>query len=102
MIPIHLKDGVRLRGMTPQALLVVTIAAPIWEEYGVETLVITSGTDGKHSTGSYHHTGDGIDLRSRDIDDLVLPEIVQALQKALGTSYDVIQETTHIHVEYEG
>lgn len=101
MIPIRVKSGVRLRGLSPQAFFIITVAAPIWEKHGAGELWITSGSDGVHSNNSYHHCGDGVDLRSRN-----LPndpnEAANELRSSLGDGYDVVVEKTHIHVEYEG
>jgi hypothetical protein len=102
MIPIRLKRGVRLRGMCPQILLVPQIAVSIWEKYGAPELWITSGTDGRHSRGSYHHAGTAVDLRSRNLPPENIGFVVDALRGALGDDFDVVRETTHIHVEYEG
>ncbi len=106
MIPIRIKAGVRLRGLSPQALLVIQVAAPIWESVGAPELWITSGTDGRHSRNSYHHCGDGLDLRTRNLpggyQGAAAQEATTKLQGSLGAEYDVVLEANHIHVEYEG
>ena len=94
---MEIKRGVRARGMSPEILLAIVIAEGIWESLGSE-LVITSLTDGRHGVGSYHHTGDAVDLRlprSR------APEAANKLSHKLGEGYDVVLEGNHIHVEYD-
>lgn len=95
---VSIKPGVRVRGLSNEILLAVLIAESIYRE-SEPSMTITSFTDGKHSVGSLHHTGDAVDLR------LPLPatreQIVSRLKSALGADYDVILEATHIHVEYD-
>lgn len=106
MIPIRIKQGVRMRGMSPQVLLVIQVAAPLWEKHGAPELWITSGTDGRHSRNSLHHCGSGIDFRTRNLPGSYQGPAAQTLhgelQGCLGAEYDVVLEATHIHVEYEG
>ena len=101
MIPIKLKPGVRLRGMSVQALFIIIAAGPVWEMHGAPALIITSVTDGRHSDGSYHHSGDGVDLRTRNLPGEIELAAID-LRDALGADFDVVVERTHIHVEYEG
>ena len=99
---IRLKHNVRARGIAPEALLIVQIAAPIWLDEGADECVVTSITDGDHSTGSKHHTGEAIDLRTKNLpDQTAIRSAAERLQTALGDSYDVVTESTHCHVEYD-
>lgn len=95
---LTIKDGVRVRGMSNEILLAVIIAQSIYSETE-NVMTITSGTDGRHSVGSMHHSGDAVDLR------LPMPltrtQIVEKLCAALGDEYDVILEADHIHIEYD-
>jgi hypothetical protein len=95
---VSIKQGVRVKGLSNEILLAVLIAQSIYTETE-HSLVITSVTDGRHSAGSLHYTGDAIDLRlptpsTRD-------QIVSQLRTALGDSYDVLLEADHIHIEYD-
>jgi hypothetical protein len=95
---VSIKQGVRVKGLSNEILLAVLIAQSVYAETE-HSLVITSVTDGKHSVGSLHYTGDAIDLRlpapsTRD-------QIVSQLRTALGDSYDVLLEVDHIHIEYD-
>jgi len=60
-----------------------------------EDLFITSKRDGNHGEGSCHPEGDALDFRK--------PHTlrVSAIRDLLGADYDVIEHSTHIHVEYD-
>lgn len=69
---------------------------------GMETgPIITSGIDGKHSQNSLHYVGRAFDFRTRSIHPDTLKNIVQELKARLGPDYDVIDEGTHLHVEWD-
>lgn len=77
------------------------IASAIYGSLGVP-FVVTSGTDGRHSAGSLHYSGNAMDLRRRDLDAAgKTSQAVAALKSQLGSDYDVILESDHIHVEYD-
>lgn len=61
--------------------------------------VVTSTFEGTHSVGSLHYAHKAIDFR------LPPPKnraaVVSALKAQLGSGYDVVLESTHIHVEYD-
>ena len=75
--------------------------------YGVETVyrgfdvpcVVTSGTDGVHGKESKHYTGEALDFRIRDLKPEHRDTLVQSCQKILGQGFDIILESTHLHVE---
>ena len=84
-------------------------AENIWEQYIGVQLTITSGRDGIHSAGSMHYYGYAVDLRTWDtegeqIGDDLRHRIAKALRIVLAefsAYYDVIEHSTHIHVEYD-
>jgi len=94
------KTGISVRGIRPEILAARMVAAHIWKRYGQE-LVITSGSEGKHSKGSSHYRGEAEDYRTRYFDPLSVQGIADELQDALGDEYQVIVETTHIHVQWK-
>lgn len=67
MIPLRLKSGVRVRVLTPQIVLAIGIALPLWEEHGAPELVITSCNEGKHRRNSEHWMGYAVDLRTNTL-----------------------------------
>lgn len=74
-------------------------------------VVITSGVDGVHSRESFHYEKNGSnawDIRVRNIKASSLRErkAIQAqwardIEDALGCDFDVVNEGTHIHIEYD-
>lgn len=94
---MRIKPGVRVRGLKPEAVIALMVAKGVYESHGYEA-VLTSGTDGKHSSGSFHYTGEAIDLRLPPADhELIRDELAERL----GESFDVILEADHIHVEHD-
>lgn len=95
---VRIKDGVRVKGLSNEILLAIIIAQTIYSDTERD-MTITSLTDGDHMAGSLHHCGDAFDLR--------LPVnsahtvMCSRLRDALGSSYDVVLEKDHIHVEYD-
>lgn len=69
------------------------------EMTGVE-MVITAVLDGKHMEGSKHYTGNAFDMRRWYIGKRV-KEFISALKTSLGPDYDVVNEATHVHIEYD-
>ncbi|MFH1897405.1 MAG: hypothetical protein ABH886_04090 [Candidatus Desantisbacteria bacterium] len=63
--------------------------------------VVTYTTNGTHSPGSKHYTGNAIDLRTRDLATYQSEEIVRTLKNNLSRDYDIIFESDHIHIEYD-
>jgi hypothetical protein len=57
-------------------------------------VVITSKRDGSHGVGSFHPHGRAFDVRLADVD-------VAKWQSFLGNNYQIIEEKTHFHVEYD-
>lgn len=77
------------------------IASAIYASLGVP-FVVTSGTEGRHSANSLHYGGNAMDLRRRDLDSAgKTSQAVSALKSQLGSNYDVVLESDHIHVEYD-
>lgn len=63
--------------------------------------IITSGIDGKHMQNSKHYTGHAFDFRTKYINLDTLKSIVAELKARLGPDFDVIDEGTHLHVEWD-
>ena len=96
---IQIKKGVRIRAMAPAVVLAIQVAAGVYHEYGLETMVVTSICEGHHKRGSAHYTGNAFDLR---IWGMGKPEqVTRDIGEDLGDEFDVILEKDHIHVEYD-
>lgn len=96
-----------MRGLRPEILIAWIVANDLCREYGLECY-LTSGTEGQHGPGSFHPVGLAIDLRSKDFKPGELDVFVVKLKLALGGNvdntkgeFDVIKESTHLHVEYD-
>ena len=99
---MYIKQGVKIDLLTPQALLALMVAKDVYEKDHQVELVLTSGNDGSHSSGSLHYGGNAIDIRIWNLPDSVTPEEVRdQIAERLGENYDVVLESTHIHIEYD-
>ena len=97
---MKLKEGVTIQGISNEMLFALQAIAPIIETYGVQ-FVITSCTDGEHSAKSLHYHGRAIDIRTRDFDPADIAVVALSMRRALGAEFDVVVESTHIHVEFD-
>lgn len=98
---MKIKAGVRIIGLKPEMIICMMIIEPIMEAYEQE-LVITSGTEGRHSAKSRHYLGYGLDIRCRDIPASQIPEAVIDMQESLGAEFFVLYEGNHIHIQFNG
>ncbi len=95
---MRIKHSVRVRGMRETALVAMFAAAEVYRLYG-EDFVLTSATDGNHMPGSFHHTGDAIDIR---LPANAAPDMIAGvIRDRLPDEYQVIVEDDHIHIEYD-
>jgi hypothetical protein len=76
------------------------IIAGIWKRHGY-TLTVTSGYDGSHSAQSLHYVGLAEDYRTNDVKASDLAAMITEVRAALGSFYDVVNEATHLHVEFD-
>lgn len=95
-----LKKGVKIHGIGSEMMLGLIIANDIYKEFGYE-MVVTSVVDGNHSKTSLHYTGNGTDLRTRNLKPTDREPIRQKIDDATGPDFDVILEDDHIHMEYQ-
>lgn len=99
---IRVKDGVKLSGLRPEILLAIYVIDGIYESNGINYTYITSCTDGKHGRGSLHYVGLAVDIRTN-----IIPsqgekdKIREQIAYSLGQEYDVVLESTHLHIEYQ-
>ena len=98
---MKLKAGVKLEGLSPQIVLALVIAGQVYKDIANKEWVITSVSDGKHSTKSLHYSGFAVDLRINNITVLEAKAVLLSLQSKLGDNYDVVLEIDHIHLEYD-
>lgn len=103
---LRLKRGVKLNGVQPELVLGIMVAETVLNDEGYD-LTVTSLLDGTHSAGSLHYAGFAFDLRTwaddagTQMDDNEKQIIAEKLRNALGDEFDVVVESTHIHVEFD-
>jgi hypothetical protein len=93
------KNGAEIAGITPEALLIIIVADGCFRLSG-EDCIVTSVTDGKHSSGSRHYSGNAVDFRLPSYATSALA-IVNRMRSCFDEDYDVVIESDHIHVEYD-
>lgn len=102
---IALKAGVYLvgRNLEDESHAIVSWARFTAPEFVDGTLWITSASDGEHMTGSKHYTGEAYDFRTRNVvgGQIECARWVTRLREELGSNYDVVLESTHLHAEYD-
>lgn len=96
------KDGVQLAGLRLDVMAPAIRAA---NRIAGRRVVITSGLEGNHMQGSKHFSGEALDFRRPDwptFDDRASAQaFADQLAADLGARYDVVLESTHVHVEYD-
>lgn len=97
---MKIKDGVLTDGLRGVIWYALGVANMVWARHGQE-LVLTSGTEGKHSVGSLHYYGLAADLRTNYFGDEQVMAVAADLRAALGGDYDVVVEELHVHIEYD-
>jgi hypothetical protein len=78
------------------------IVVEVWNRYGY-TVTVTSGEEpnATHRTESLHYSGFAEDYRTRDVPPSKLADMVADVRARLGSDYDVVLESDHLHIEYD-
>ena len=92
---VWLKQGV-LGDVSRQIRRAIGTVHSLHQQKG-EDLFITSLREGTHSAGSLHYDGQAFDSRPGQV---TRAEALKALN-AISPFYDVIDETDHLHVEWD-
>lgn len=95
------KLGVYIDRISRPIRRALNVIDDVFEQYGEEA-VITSTDEGNHSPSSLHYDRiihGAVDVRKPKRNG---GKILEALRQRLGRNYDVIEESTHWHIEYEG
>lgn len=101
MIP-SIKKGVKIDLLSPRMALAFGIITHIYRKFNEPECTITSGNDGSgvHMVGSKHFIGEALDIRlPKDGRNWAI--ICAHIKASLGENFDVVQERTHYHVEYD-
>ena len=99
-VVMQIKEGANIQGLDIRMRPALITADAIWKKFDQE-LVITAGLDGAHSAGSLHYYGLALDFRTRYFDKATRTLVANMLRSELGSDFDVIEHSTHIHVEYD-
>ena len=97
---VEVKPGADMRGLHPKIQDALLTVAWVYGKLDLK-LTFTSGIDGDHSTGSLHYTGRAVDLRTRHVSQQIKLKIADMLRVELGWGYEVVVESTHIHIEWD-
>jgi len=97
---MQVKPGVDLSKLKIEMRPVLIAADKIWNGLDKD-LVITETAGGIHSAGSLHYYGLAIDLRTNYFNEEQKVIALTQLREALGADFDVVNHSTHIHVEYD-
>ena len=97
---LSIKPGVKLLGVQPIMLFASHVVEGVYTEFGIDC-VITSGTDGEHGNHSHHYKGLAFDFRTRNVPTYRLQTLFKLIQERLGSNFQVVLESDHIHVEYD-
>ena len=97
---MKIKSTARISGLRPEMVLGLFIMDGVFKSHGSE-LIITSALDSKHGYGSLHFRGDGVDLRTRHLQEHAVGPIIDEMKDKLGPDFDVVLEGNHIHVEFQ-
>ena len=99
---------VELEGVNENLLSFAAVLDRIHQQLFATQLVITSGKDGEHTTGSYHGMGKAIDVRTSDKDgegNMVFLTVLNYAARSMPiTVFDErnLPGAPHIHIEWHG
>ena len=102
---IYIIEGVRFRELRPEIYNIFSTIDEVFKHHGLEC-TITSANDKTHMTNSLHYRNLALDLRSHFIPKGYEQSMVDELQEALGSDYDILLEgldtpNEHIHLEFD-
>ena len=92
-----LKAGVDISRLNREPRRSLRLVTVILAGFGGE-LIITSTYEGTHGEGSLHYSNDAYDIREPLKNSA---SAVMQLKASLGSDYDVVLESDHIHIEYD-
>jgi hypothetical protein len=101
---LSVKDGVKVGGIQPETILALIVVQSLFHEMRIPCVLTSAEDSSEHMPSSYHYKGLAVDIRlpskyldTPGIDDV----IVNSIHNSLGKEYDVVLESTHIHIEYD-
>ena len=94
------KPGVSMRGVRLEIVFAMAEARAWCERLGL-VFTVTSCIEGNHSKNSLHYSGLAFDMRTRDMTPAQKTACRLSLAEALGEQYDVVLESSHLHIEFD-
>lgn len=101
------KNGVLLK-LQPEMAQALPLIDYAHDDIGLDRgAVVTSANDGRHMDGSLHYEGQAVDLRTRELNQLMIGKLAAALRKRLNGAedlnrpYQVVVEHDHLHIEWD-
>lgn len=99
------QNNVDIAGLRPEMVIAWTIACFVFESFSVACR-LTCGTDSVHGNGSKHYIGLAIDIGIKDEAGVIFPaelcnNLWKQIKENLGSQFDVILESDHIHIEFD-
>lgn len=104
---MRFKDGVIIPPLHPAIEHALNVASLVWRSQTDTPPVVTSVGEGRHSETSLHYGTPydvrvrAVDLRTRNLSSEEVNAIIGELHRLLGEAYDIIDEGTHCHIEYD-
>lgn len=92
--------GVQIGYFTPEVYMTLHTAAIVSLLEGFDVYV-TSVQDKQHNPGSLHPFGLAADLGVQANEPAKLEKLFSQLTRRMPTTYDVVYEGNHVHVEYD-
>ena len=99
------KPGVKVEQVNARLLVgLAELATVLGEEAQVNVIMVTSVNDGKHKKGSFHYTGNAVDVRCRFFKDEDIRRAVDRFNILHDAEFDLIWEDNggpneHLHLE---
>lgn len=88
-------------GLSPSIRSIETVVDQTFQLVVGRDAVVTYTTNGLHKPDSFHYSGNAVDLRTRDLSKFDAALVTKLLIQALGKRFDVINEGSHIHIEFD-
>jgi hypothetical protein len=102
MVSLYLLDTCKINGahFDPEVVRMLQVARDTAPK-NLNSVWVTSANDGEHKNGSLHYRNRAFDLRVWGLTDDERARWAERMQRALGDDYDVVDEETHVHCEYD-
>lgn len=100
MIDIH--GAAQIDELRHEIRYAILIVSYVLDEHNLHG-ILTHGNDGEHMVGSLHYKNRAIDVDWPPWDGppIEIDDIREAVKLILGEDYDVVAESTHLHIEHD-